>query len=216
MVESAGLGHALTMAAREKKAAAVQPTQGRVRKHSTRPPSGTSSARPSIKPPPPPEEPAPATTSGVASSEFVKKWGPTIAKYGYTMVPNALLEGQRRLGISDAGLVVLLNLLKHWREKESRVFPSQATLGASMGKASRSVQRALDNIEKLIAVSPRRYATTGNFNSNEYTFDALIAELTPIARDMQEKQDEARALRAKAQKPGLRRRRAPPKDSEAP
>lgn len=137
-----------------------------------------------------------------------KKWGPTIWDYGWTAVPNALLEGQRRLGISDAGLVVLLYLLKHWWTQESRAFPSQETIANASGKSRRSVQRALQNISKVTEKRRRRKTSTGNFQTNEYSFEALIEALEPIARDFAEVRAKAKAEREALKKPGLRTRRA--------
>jgi hypothetical protein len=137
-----------------------------------------------------------------------RKWGPAIWDYGWTAVPNALLEGQRRLGISDSGLVVLLYLLKHWWTQESRAFPSQSTIANANGKSVRSIQRALQNISKVIETNHRRKTSTGNFQTNEYSFDALVSALNPIARDFGDQKAKAKAEREALKKPRLRTRHA--------
>ncbi|HEX5660799.1 MAG TPA: helix-turn-helix domain-containing protein [Polyangiales bacterium] len=150
-----------------------------------------------------------------ANYKFDKKWGATIAGYNFTMVPNALIEGKHRLKISDAAFVLLMNLLSRWHDKDSAVFPSQETLGASMGKSPRGVQRALKDLSKVVTVEARR-KKSGNYQSNVYSFDALIEQLTPIARDLTEKRDQARALRDAAKKPGFRDRKGQPRQGGAP
>lgn len=154
---------------------------------------------------------APAAVDGPTLAEQqarlgqnAQKWGPTIWSYGWTAVPNALLEGQRRLGISDSGLAVLLYLLKHWWTADSRAFAAQATIASASGKSTRTVQRALKNISKLVDTTPRRKDGTGNFQSNEYTFQPLIDALEPLARDFAQQREEANAAREAARKPGIR------------
>ncbi len=62
------------------------------------------------------------------------------------MIPHALFVHQSELGINNAELVTLLNILAHWFEAKNYPFPSANTLAKRMGTTQRTVERNLKNL----------------------------------------------------------------------
>ncbi|MCB7852196.1 hypothetical protein [Klebsiella pneumoniae] len=63
----------------------------------------------------------------------VSKWGKTNISAGWTIIPNALLENQSRLGLSCIDTMVLINLIMHWWEKDNPPRPSKKRLANMLG-----------------------------------------------------------------------------------
>lgn len=77
------------------------------------------------------------------------RWGTTVIEEGWTAVPVRLLERQSQLGIKASELTVLLHLMKHWYSvDDAYVFPRQARIAKASGLGIRTVQRAIDSLEK--------------------------------------------------------------------
>jgi hypothetical protein len=77
------------------------------------------------------------------------------------------------------------------------------------------VQRALSDLSKLVTVKARRHPGSGNYNSNEYSFEGLIEALAPIAKDLSDARAKARAEREAATRPGFRYRKGAPRPGGA-
>lgn len=80
---------------------------------------------------------------------------PVYAKYGeaslagFQAVPDLLLKHQNDLGLSPTDLTVLLNVLMHWWYPDQKPFPRSTTIARRMGVNPRTVQRSLQQLEKL-------------------------------------------------------------------
>ncbi|MDH7056156.1 helix-turn-helix domain-containing protein, partial [Escherichia coli] len=72
----------------------------------------------------------------------VSKWGKTNISAGWTIIPNALLENQSRLGLSCIDTMVLINLIMHWWEKDNPPRPSKKRLANMLGVSLKTVQRS--------------------------------------------------------------------------
>lgn len=109
------------------------------------------------------------------------------------MIPNILIEKQHALGLTPRDLNVLLVLLKYWWKADDLPFPSKATIAEYMNVAPRTVQRSITRLRNLgLVETKKRPGTTG---TNEYSFQGLIRELTPHARDALEQLEEHKAQR---------------------
>jgi hypothetical protein len=109
------------------------------------------------------------------------KFGAPVMKLGYTMVPNLLLQGQGRLGISPVQLNVLVQLIQHWWDAQSDPFLAKETIARRMGKSPRQIQRYLTELEEagLIKRIPRFKGHKAQ-TSNAYGLDGLVAKLAEI------------------------------------
>ncbi|QPZ92319.1 helix-turn-helix domain-containing protein [Thioclava electrotropha] len=137
-----------------------------------------------------------------------QKWGKETMEANYTVLPSALLRGQARLGINATELAVLVHLIDHWWKADEMPWPSKRTLADRLRVGEKTIQRAIAHLEEegLIKRTPRFSKKTGARTSNEYDLKPLVERLKPIAQDQVQAAKEARAIKKKAEKPGLKRR----------
>lgn len=79
---------------------------------------------------------------------FSQKWSPSIGKHGFTMIPNLLIFHQAPLGLSDAELILLINLEHHRFTQEAEIWPSAATLAKRLNKDISTVRRTLTSLAR--------------------------------------------------------------------
>ena len=97
------------------------------------------------------EELQEAQTERQAQLQIVQKWGRAIGrggKTGFVAIPETLLRGQTRLGISATEMMVLINVLMHWWYHDRPPFPGNRRIAQRMGVSARTVQRAFETLEK--------------------------------------------------------------------
>lgn len=137
-----------------------------------------------------------------------QKWGKGTMEANYTVIPSALIRGQARLGIDAMELAVLVHLLDHWWQADKMPWPSKKKIADRLKVSQKTVQRAMVRLEQgnLIKRKPRYYTDTGGRTSNEYDLSPLVERLKPIAADMVEAAKKGKALKNKAEKPGLKKR----------
>lgn len=136
-----------------------------------------------------------------------QKWGQETMDANYTVIPSALLRGQARLGINATELAILVHLIDHWWKPGEMPWPSKKTLAERLRVGEKSIQRAMARLEEegLISRKPR-FNKTGARTSNEYDLAPLVERLKPIAKDMVAAATEAKAIKKKAERPGLKAR----------
>ena len=99
-------------------------------------------------------------------------------KFGYTMIPNLLLQAQGRLGISP---VQLIQLIQHWWDAGNDPFLAKETIARRMGKSPRQIQRYLTELEDAGFVRRiPRYKGHKAQTSNAYGLDGLVLKLSAI------------------------------------
>jgi len=76
-----------------------------------------------------------------------QKWSPDALSMGWVSFPSSLLFIQKSLGLSPAGLNVLLHLIMHWWTPSEDPYPSQESIAKRMGVSKRTVQRAMQELE---------------------------------------------------------------------
>ena len=119
-----------------------------------------------------------------APSKAIAKWGADVMDLGYTIVPNALIRGQARLGLSPSHINVLLHLISHWWDTERYPFPAKGSIATRMSKDKRSVQRYLLELEEAGFITRKaRRGPKGYRLTNEYNLDGLRQKLSSLARD---------------------------------
>lgn len=136
-----------------------------------------------------------------------QKWGKETMAANYTVIPCALLRGQARLHIGPNELAVLIHLIDHWWRPDTMPWPSKQTLAGRLGVSTKTVQRAIVNLEKEGLLRRKdRYHKTGGRTSNEYDLSPLVERLRPIAVDIGKASQEAKAVKKAAERPGLKKR----------
>lgn len=136
-----------------------------------------------------------------------QKWGQDTMNANYTVIPSALLRGQARLGINATELAILVHLIDHWWKPGEMPWPSKKTLAERLRVGEKTIQRAMAHLEEEGLISRKaRFNKTGARTSNEYDLAPLVERLKPIARDMVAATSAAKALKKKAERPGLKTR----------
>jgi hypothetical protein len=109
------------------------------------------------------------------------KFGVPVMKFGYTLLPNLLLQTQGRLGITPVQLNVLVQLIQHWWDADNDPFLAKETIARRMGKSPRMIQRYLTDLEEagFVARKPRFKGHKAQ-TSNAYDLDGLVQKLAAI------------------------------------
>lgn len=117
------------------------------------------------------------------SRNALEKWG-VAAERGYQPVPHALFRFQKELGLSNAELVTLLNILDFWWDATKNPFPSAATLAKRMNTNTRSVQRHLKVLhEKGYAVRKHEIGKTKSDEPWGFNLEGLVKRLSQLVAD---------------------------------
>ena len=119
------------------------------------------------------------------SLKMLLKWGRPVVERGFTQVPNILLQVNMFVHddhkLSAAELVILLQLVAAWWEKDDLPYPSMRTLSERSGISERQVQRAVKALgEKgyLVKVKKKLKRVIA---SNAYDLKPTVEILTEIA-----------------------------------
>lgn len=108
---------------------------------------------------------------------FASKWSAEIGKWGYAPVPHLLISHQRELDITNAEMVVLINLISYmWTNKDP--YPAAASLGKRIGMATQTVRTNIRNLEAK-GLLRRKYRTAV---TNEYDLSPLKIRLQSFAQ----------------------------------
>jgi DNA-binding transcriptional regulator YhcF (GntR family) len=121
----------------------------------------------------------------------VKKWGRELIEAGWTLVPNTIIERQKKLGLDPLDLNILLHLMSYWWEPGNKPRPSKRTVAEAVGRDPRTVQRRIAAMEKEGLISrERRHGSGRSTQTNRYHLDGLIKAAIPLAREtLQERKD---------------------------
>lgn len=120
--------------------------------------------------------------------ENERKWGSTTHSFGWTYVPNLLLEHQAELGLQPIHLNIILSIMKHWWQRDSLPWPTVSTVANSIGRSRNLVQKRIAELEELglIKRNFRKDARKEKQSlSNEYDFTGLVSTIATIAKRRQ-------------------------------
>lgn len=132
-----------------------------------------------------PAKPRKGKKAPAEDKAIVDRWGKDLTAAGWTAIPNVLFEYSQELGLKSHHIVIILHLAGYWWRKGNDPFPSKATLARKIGVDSRTVQRAIAELEhKGYIERNQRFASSGGNLSNSYSFDGLIKEARTYAKQM--------------------------------
>lgn len=137
-----------------------------------------------------------------------QKWSPELIEAGWTVLPAALIEHQKALGIDAIDINIILHLANRWWTADNRPMPSKNSIAEAMQIDPSTVRRRIQTMEKggLIRREERRVSKVGS-KTNIYHLDGLIESLKPFAAVMVEEKkkrtSERDARYAKRGKPRL-------------
>ncbi|MBK4828313.1 hypothetical protein GJS26_04420 [Pectobacterium carotovorum subsp. carotovorum] len=125
----------------------------------------------------------------------VSKWGKTNISAGWTIIPNALLENQSRLGLSCIDTMVLINLIMHWWDKDNPPRPSKKRLANMLGVSLKTVQRSFIHLEQCGAIKRIARYKEGKDNArttNQYDLNGLVDLLEGFSKEFIDEKEEQR------------------------
>ncbi|WP_250537421.1 helix-turn-helix domain-containing protein [Caballeronia sp. AZ10_KS36] len=128
----------------------------------------------------------------LSSYPIQEKFGDALLP-GFTVIPAILLREQHTLRMNDGEMLVAMNLLLAWWEKDRLPYTKPATIARRMGVTARTVQRHIKGLEEknllLRAVDPN--------DSEKTSFD-----LAPLVSRLEDLGRKAAATKWKAQAAG--------------
>ncbi|OBU16184.1 helix-turn-helix domain-containing protein [Photobacterium aquimaris] len=125
--------------------------------------------------------------------KHVEKWGKPNIDAGWTIIPNSLLENQARLGLTCIDMMVLINLITHWWEKDNAPHPAKKRLANILGVSTKTIQRSMVNLEQCgVLKRIDRYRDSGGRTTNNYDLTMIADVLTPFSNEiLAEKKEKA-------------------------
>lgn len=119
-------------------------------------------------------------------ANMIGKWGEAVAGRGFAQVPNYLLllnqflDEEKRL--SPAELLVLIELVGAWWERDEMPFPALKTLATRCGISDRQAQRAVSRLEEIHLIKRVKRKQGGMIASNAYDMTPLVRFLGEVAK----------------------------------
>lgn len=110
------------------------------------------------------------------------KWGKDALSLGFTAIPTTLFFLQKEKNLSSVAFNTLLNLIAHWWEKDNWPHPSMESLAIRMGVSVRTVQRAINDLEKanLLDKKPSSMKDKNLRGRNIYDLSKLVMYLNSV------------------------------------
>jgi len=137
-----------------------------------------------------------------------RKWGASLMKAGWSLIPSTILERQQALGLSATDMNILMHLIRHWWHAERLPFPSKRLLADCMGVHPSTIQRSIRKMEAAGFIQRKeRFEPEHGQRSNFYDLSGLVKEATPFALEiLEERADKARSdsERRKRKRPQLK------------
>jgi predicted transcriptional regulator len=132
-------------------------------------------------------------------------FGSKVLSHGYTGIPNILLRGQKRLGISATQFNIIAQLLSYWFDPDRPPFPPKRDLAGRIGITEQTLRINIKALEDQGLVDrEQRLTTAGDYSSNIYHLDGLVKKLNELEPDFEEERKERQDSRALTEKPNAR------------
>lgn len=148
-----------------------------------------------------------STASARNLSSTEKIWGKAVYSHGYAGIPSMLIQAQRRLGINPMQMNIIIQLLDYWREPSRKPFPTKRELAQRMDVTEKTIQNNIRKLERAgLLLREQRKTAAGDWNSNIYHLDGLVARVQALEPDFAAEKKLRRERKAALQTPkGLRK-----------
>ena len=129
-----------------------------------------------------------------------------IATKGAGPIPSILIQAQQRLGINSMQMNIIVQLLDYFFEPSRKPFPTKRELANRIGVTEKTIQINIRALEKagLIQREMRKTAA-GDWNSNIYHLDGLIAKVQALEPEFAEEKRKRKEAKAALETPVGRR-----------
>lgn len=130
--------------------------------------------------------------------ESNKKWGASVMKIGFNIIPSILIRGQSRLGLSSPQIMVLLQIIDHWWNHRDWPFPSKRELSNRIGIGQRQIGRHLEALEKAGLIKRiERFGGHHGRKSNEYDLSGLVEKIQALEPEFRQAKEAKEAVTKK-------------------
>lgn len=126
--------------------------------------------------------------TAVAKAKIAEKWGENVVKRGFSQIPFYLLHINKFLDqkLSSLQLLILIQLVSNWWEKETNPFPSMSNIAERCGVSERQIQRSIDDLVKRKIIEKVKISTDrGVVKRNTYNMSGLVDLLSQAASSNQ-------------------------------
>lgn len=132
-------------------------------------------------------------------------FGAKVMDHGYTALPNILMRGQKRLGISTTQFNIIAQLMSYWFDPARAPFPSKRELAQRMGITEQTLRINIKALEERGLVKREQWTTpAGDYGSNRYHLDGLVKALKKLEPDFDEERKERAKSKNLTEKPNAR------------
>lgn len=129
-------------------------------------------------------------------------WGKAVYSHGYAGIPSILIQAQRRLGINSMQMNIIIQLLDYWHEPSRKPFPAKKELAKRMDVTEKTIQNNIRALEKAGYIQREmRKTAAGDWNSNIYHLDGLIAKVQPLEPEFAAEKKQRKEAKAALQTP---------------
>jgi DNA-binding HxlR family transcriptional regulator len=161
------------------------------------------------------EKPPPSKSISKKNSSTEVIFGSKVFSHGYTAVPNVLVRAQARLGISTTQFNIIVQLLSYWIDPKRPPFPTKKELAKRMSITPKTVQTNIAALERHGLIErEQRVTPAGDYGSNTYRLDGLVAKLKSLEPSFEEEREERRQAKARTELPNQRLKTSQPKTQE--
>lgn len=141
-------------------------------------------------------------TAAKKPSSTERIWGKAVYGHGYAGIPSILIQAQRRLGINAMQMNIIIQLLDYWHEPSRKPFPTKRDLAKRMDVTEKTIQNDMRALEKAgILQREMRKTAAGDWNSNIYHLDGLIAKVQALEPEFAAEKKQRRERKAALQTP---------------
>lgn len=137
--------------------------------------------------------------SSTAKKVLEEKWGSPLLSEGFTVMPNIIFQHQKALKLKPLDVLILMHLISYWWNAKEPPRPAKGTIAEALNVDSRTVQRAVEKMEKLGYIKRIfRKAGAGDNLPNGYDLKGLVKAATKLALEQKNrkagraKEDQAR------------------------
>jgi predicted transcriptional regulator len=150
--------------------------------------------------------PKPSTENDAEKKSSTQRiFGAKVMDHGYTALPNILMRGQKRLGISTTQFNIVAQLMSYWFDPARPPFPSKRDLAQRMGITEQTLRINIKALEERGLVMREQWKTAaGDYGSNRYHLDGLVKALKKLEPDFDEERKERRQSTTLTEKPNAR------------
>ena len=120
--------------------------------------------------------------SSTAKKVLEEKWGSPLLSEGFTVMPNIVFQHQKALKLKPLDVLILLHLIAYWWKANEPPRPAKGTIAMALNVDPRTVQRAVEKMEKLGYIKRiARKASAGDNLPNGYDLRGLVKAATKHA-----------------------------------